>query len=279
VQVRNQQALDPRLIQVSIEVNGRLKTYSQLAIMITGTKYANPLQNECEVTLYNLDKATQDYLLTETSPYNLNRTPKTVIVKAGRVSYGAALVYTGNIIYSRVTQPPDIGITLKCLTGNFLKGNILSLSYPSGTPLSVISKQLAANTQTALQFQATDKTISNYSYAGSVLQQVNSVSSLGNYNVFIDNNTLVVKDGLVPLTGVVRILDADSGMIGIPEFTEQGIKVKFLLDNRTTLGGALDIRSTVYPAANGIYVIYKLGFEIATRDTPFYWIAEGARLR
>jgi hypothetical protein len=279
VQARNAQALDPRVIEVSIQVNGRLNTYSQLAITASGTKYANALQNECELTIYNLDKATQDYLLTETSPYNLNRTPKLVIIKAGRQSYGTALIYTGNIIYSKVTQPPDIGITLKSLTGNFLKGNILSRSYASGTPLSVISNQLAMDTQTALQFQATNKNIGNYSYSGSLLNQVGHLAGLGNYNVFIDNNTLVVKDGFVPLTGVVRILDAQSGMIGIPEFTEQGIRVKFLLDNRTTLGGALDIRSTIYPAANGLYVIYKLGFEIATRDTPFYWIAEAARLR
>ncbi len=53
-----------------------------------GTKYGNSLQNECVVTIDNLDKQTQDYLLTETSPYNKNRTPKTVTVRAGRESYG-----------------------------------------------------------------------------------------------------------------------------------------------------------------------------------------------
>ncbi len=66
-------------------------------------------------------------------------------------------------------------------------------------------------------------------------------------------------------------------MIGIPEFTEQGIKVKFLLDNRTTLGGGIQIESKIYPATNGNYVIYKLGFEITNRDKPFYWIAEATR--
>lgn len=102
---------------------------------------------------------------------------------------------------------------------------------------------------------------------------------MGGINVFIDDNTLVVKDAYVPLTNTLRILSAETGMIGIPEFTEQGIKVKFLLDNRTTLGGSLRIDSKQYPAANGDYVIYKLGFQIATRDTPFYYIAEAARRR
>ena len=68
-------------------------------------------------------------------------------------------------------------------------------------------------------------------------------------------------------------------MIGIPEFTEQGVKVKFLVDNQTKLGGGIEIRSVQYPATNGQYSIYKLGFQIASREQPFYYIAEAARRR
>ena len=274
------QELDPRIVKVSIEVNGRLKTYSSpMAITAYGTKYGNALQNECEVVIENLDKETQDYILTETTPYNLNRTPKTIIVEAGRVSYGTAVIYRGNIVTSIVSQPPDIGMTLKCLTGNFIKGNILTRNQPGSATLSQISAQIAQDTGTLLNFQATNKNISNYNFSGPAPNQVNLLGTMGGLNVFIDDNTLVVKDAFIPLTGVNRILSASTGMIGIPEFTEQGIKVKFLLDNRTTLGGGLQIISKQYPAANGNYVIYKLGFQIATRDTPFYYIAEAARRR
>lgn len=274
------QALDPRIVKVTIEVNGQLKTYaSPFAITANGTKYGNPLQNEAEIMIENIDRSTQDYLLTQTSPYNLNRTPKTLTLEAGRVSTGMAVIYRGNIVNTLVTQPPDIGVTLKCLTGNFLKGNIISRSQPGMATLKQISTAVAADTSSVLNFQATDKNISNYTYNGAALQQVDALGQIGGINVFIDDNTLVVKDAFIPLTGVTRILSKDTGMIGIPEFTEQGIKVKFLLDNRTTLGGGLQIISQQYPAANGFYVIYKLGFQIATRDTPFYYIAEAARLR
>jgi len=272
-------ALDPRIVRITIEVNGQLKYYqSPLQITANGTKYANALQNDCIVTIDNLDKATQDYLLTETSPYNLNRTPKTLVVEAGRESYGTAVIYTGNIINILVSQPPDITVQLKCLTGNFVKGNAIATSQPGQATFRQICTQIAQDTGTILNFQATDKNISNYAYAGGSLQQVNYANTLGNYNVFIDNNVLVVKDAYVPLTGQTRILSASTGMIGIPEFTERGIKVKMLLDNQTTLGSAIDIRSTQYPAANGIYVIFKLGFQIANRDVPFYYIAEATRL-
>jgi hypothetical protein len=272
--------LDPRIVKVSITVNGVVKTYSSpLAITITGTRYGNALQNEAEILIENLDKPTQDYILTETSPYNKNKTPKVVTVEAGRQSYGTSLIYRGNIVTSSVSQPPDIGITLRCLTGNFTKGNVLTRNQPGQATLKQISSQIAQDNQTILNFQATDRNIANYAFAGAATNQVDLLNSLGNINAFIDNGTLIVKNAFIPLNNTLRILNAETGMIGIPEFTEWGVKVKFLLDNRTTLGGALRIQSKIYPAINGDYVIYKLAFQIATRDVPFYYVAEAARIQ
>lgn len=274
------QSLDPRIVKITIDVNGRLKTYSSpMNIRASGTKYGNALQNDCTVILSNLDRSTQDYILTETSPYNLNKTPKTVIVEAGRESYGTAVIYRGNIIKSIVSQPPDISITLSCLTGNFLKGNIITRNQSGVASLEAICRGVSQDTSTILNFQATDKNIANYSFGGGALNQVELLNNMGGINAFIDDDTLIVKNALVPLTGVTRVLSAETGMIGIPEFTEQGIKVKMLIDNQTKLGAGLHINSVQYPAANGEYVIYKLGFDIASRDVPFYYIAEAARRR
>lgn len=274
------QALDPRIVQVSIQVNGQTKIYGgDLWISAVGTKYGNVLQNDAEITIQNLDKVTQDYILTETTPYNLNATPKTVSLFAGRKSYGTALIYLGTVVSSRVTQPPDIGIVLKCLTGNFFKGNLVTRNQPGGATLSQITQGVANDLGLLLRFQATDKTITNFNFAGSNLNQVDALSQLGTFNVYVDNNTLVVKNAGDPLLGSTRVISADNGMIGIPEFTEQGIKVKFLLDNITQVGSGIQIISKVYPAANGIYVIYKLGFQISSREQPFYYIAEASRIQ
>lgn len=276
-------ALDPRLISVSVIVGNQTKIYTAQGyepfnIKAIGTKYANALQNEAQITISNLDKATQDYLLTETTPFNLNNSPKTIILSAGRQSYGTAVIYTGNIVSSTVSQPPDLSITFKCLTGNFLKTNVISRNEPASVQLMQLCQKIAQDTMTVLRFEATDKAIPNYIFAGPALNQVQLLNSMGGINAFIDGNTLIVKNAMVPLSGTQRILSADSGMIGIPEFTEQGLRVTFLLDNKTIIGGGLQIMSHIYPAINGEYVIYKLGFNISSRDIPFYYIAECARI-
>lgn len=269
--------LDPRILRIGIEVSGKIKYYDGLTMTASGTKYANPNQNECEVKISNLDKATHDYLLSETSPFNQNPTPKRLIIEAGRVSTGASLVYQGDITETKGTQPPDIQVCIKAKTGNFDKGNIIGRSKSGKTPLSNIARDVANDLGLKLDFQAKEKQISNYSHSGAALRQVDRLGTTGAVSAYINNGTLVVKDINVPLKGKSRVLNLDTGMIGIPEFTEQGIKAKMLFDNQTDLGYGLDITSIMNPAANGLYVVYKLQFELASRDTPWYLMAEATR--
>lgn len=269
---------DPRIVRVGIEIDGKLKMFDNLAVYATGTKYANSIQNECEVRIANLDKPTRDYILTETSPLNLRRSPKRVVVEAGRKSYGTSTIIVGDIITSSVSQPPDIWVTLKALTGNFFNGQVVSRSSAPRAMVSQISQQIAGDLGLDLDFQATDKVIGNYNFVGGASKQVGEVGQMGNYNAYVDDNTFVVKDRNVPLKGTSKLLNKSSGMIGIPEISVYGVKVKYLLDNITKLGSELVVQSEINPTANGRYSIYKLAFEISSRDTPFYYIAEAYRI-
>lgn len=269
--------LDPRLLRIGVEVGGQLKLYEGLAMTASGTKFANANQNEAEVKITNLDQATRDYLLTETSPFNKNKKRKVLTVEAGRVSTGYSLVFSGDITNAVGAQPPDITITLKAATGDHAKGDIIATSQPGVAPLRNIAARVAQDMSLALDFQATPKQIANYTFTGSKVKQVEQLGVMGRVNAYIDDTTLVVKDFNAPLAKRTRELNLDTGMIGIPEFTEQGLKVKMLFDNQTVLGGGINITSRLNPAANGLYTVSKLSFELASRDTPFYYIAECAR--
>jgi len=128
-----------------------------------------------------------------------------------------------------------------------------------------------------LTFEAQDKQISNYSFSGPKLKQVDALGNSGGVVSYVDDNKLVVKDIKTPLRGGIPLVSAETGMIGIPEITVWGVKVKYLLDNISRLGGGIRVQSRENPAANGVYTIYQLGFEITNRDVPFYWIAEAWR--
>lgn len=270
--------LDPRIVRVGIEVRGVIKYYTDLQIQASGTKYANATENECEVKITNLSKDTRDYILTETSPFIKSKDPKRLILEAGRVSTGTSVVFIGDIISAVPSQPPDIQLTIKAATGSTQKGDIVTRSKAESTPLSKLAKDIAGDLGLKLQFQAQDKNISNYSFAGGNLKQVDELGRTGGVNAFVDDGTLVVKDYEVALNGKSQLLNLETGMIGVPEISEHGVKVKYLYNNESAIGGALVVQSKINPAANGTYVIYKLNFDLSNRDTPFYLMAEAKRL-
>jgi hypothetical protein len=270
--------VDRRLLQVSIEVDGQMQVFNQdFDIHAVGKKTANPLQNDCTVTIQNLTKEVRNYLLTETSPFNKNKTPKRLLVEAGRQSIGMTLLFEGNVVSSTPSQPPDIGLVLRAQTGAQAKTKVLARSGRAQQSLRSLAQAVAGDIDCALDFQATDKQIANYAFNGSALKQVDALQAAGGVDAYVDNKILVVKDRGKPLAGRVRIVNQKTGMIGIPEVTERGLKVTMLLDNETTLGGALEVTSELNPSVNGSYSIYQLGFDVASRAPPFYYIAEATR--
>ena len=255
-----------------------MRLYDQLAISANGQKFANPNQGECTISITNLARDVRDFIATETSPFNQNRRPKKITLEAGRVSTGLSLVYTGNVFRSTIGQPPDQVTTIKCLSGQFIKERTIATSLPGTIPLSRIVQQVAADARLGLENQATDRTISNWNFTGSALKQIDKLAAVPGINAFVDNDRLIIKNRAQALTGRLRVLSPQTGLIGIPQPTDRGLRVTMLYDNQTQLGGALEIRSNRYPAFNGLYQIYKLGFSIANRETPFYLIADVTRL-
>lgn len=270
--------LDLRQIRIGIEIRGEIRTYTNLAITAVGTKYVNPNQGECNITITNLEQSVVDFILVETSPFNRNRTPKRVIVEVGRESTGLSLLYSGIIFRSSITQPPDAVLSMRALTGQFQKGDIVARNATATASLSRIAEQVATDLGVSLVFEATDVQVANYAFTGAALRQVNKLQELGPVDAYVDGNRLIVKDTGTPLAGRLRRLNADTGMIGVPTFTEQGAKITFLYDSQTVLGGQLDVTSRQYPALTGQYVIYRLNYNITNRDIPFYYTAECRRL-
>lgn len=272
------QEFDPRILQVGIQIGEEIFYYEDLYITATGTKYGNENLGDCQVRIDNLTREHRQRILTETSKFTLNP-PTLLIVNAGRKSYGASQVFVGNVITSQITQPPDIGIILDAQTTYANALQTIAVSFPQNAGLRTIAQKAASDLSTSLTFQAKDKSISNYSFTGSPKLHITKLQETGNVNVFVDNNTLVIKDKNVPLEGAVKDLNLNTGLIGIPEITELGIRVRMLFDNNINTYKGINLESTKNPSLNGLYQIYKLSFDLSSRDTPFYWIAECSRVQ
>jgi len=275
---------DDRIIKIVLSYGTAITTIdtsedpaNPMAIYASGSKFADITQNECTVSIANLSRPLRNALATNLTPADYNSVRKSIQVWAGRVSTGMFLRYEGDIISAVPTQPPDISMVIRSKTMQFFKQDILAQSYAVTTTVSQIAQGVAATLGAALKFEATDKNISNYSYTGSAIGQVAKLSSFGSIDAYVDDGTLVCKNKGVPLDNAIHAMSIDSGMVGQVELTEWGVRVKALLSPDVKVGGTLRLVSIQNPSLNGDYTIYKTGFEIASRDVPFYDVIEATR--
>lgn len=272
--------IDQRIVRLGIEIDGALKFYEGLSIHAKGTKFTSPNQGQCTITIFNLNRETRENLMRESNPFNTSGQRKSVILEVGRESYGTAVLYTGDIFRSYPTEKPDLGLEMKCITGHFNKGRLVSRSGQEVSTLSSIASGVATDNNLALSFEVDDRNVANYSFTGSPNAQITRLSELSDSDVYVDNGILYVKPNGKPKTGAtVRILNKSTGMVGVPKGTENGIKASMLFDPVTQIGSQLSLTSEINPVLDGDYNIYKLDFDITSRDGPFYLHAEGNRIR
>jgi len=267
-----QSAFDGRLIELDIALPTGTLTFSEgFAIYASGQKFFSANSASCECRIYNLTQAQRQQIITLSSPLKQPRTPVAMTLKAGRKSSGLFLLYTGQVILADVLQPPDIGIVLRSLANNFLTGSIQNVQFAASAPISSIAQGIAKNGGWLLNNQATDKTISNFSYTGTPLDGVEELNNMGGIQACVDNGTLTLVDSDKAVANSNYMLNSGTGMVGIPQVTDQGIIVKMMLNNKIQIGGNVTVQSVINPAANGKYKIMQIHYEIASRDQPFWY--------
>lgn len=275
-------AFDQRIVRVGIEIDGKISTFEGLDIRSRGRKFASSLPAQCDITISNLTREQRNFILTHATPLIVKgkgtapgpqRTPVEVTLDVGRESYGAFRLYEGNSFACGATQPPDIGIVLQSLTQNINAALAGAWTQSGVRPLSVISKAVAdsMNPPLALDFQATDKNIDNYSFTGAALSQVEKLNQMGGTQSWIDNKKLVVVDSDKPIKGATRLINLSTGMIGVPQVTDTGVLVRVLVDNSIQVGCSVEIQSKINPAVNGTFKVCRMEWDIANRREPFYY--------
>lgn len=269
--------LDKRIITIEIDVAGGKKRMEGMSVEVSASKNASAVANEAEIKIANMARADREYLITSTSPMMRPRRYHGISVWMGYESSGITRIFKGDIVSAQITQPPDIWLNIKAMTGYFSRGEVLARTAPAQTRLSVLAEGVASDLGLTLDFQARDKSIANYSFTGGAYMQVDKLGQAGLVDAYVDDDKLIVKDRGKGLVNRVRKLSEENGMIGIPVVDERGIRVRMLFDPFTTVGTVLDVTSRMNPAANGRFTVYKLRYTGATRNTPFYIDADALR--
>lgn len=264
--------LDGRLIRIGIQVGGQMVYYTNadgMAMSASGAKYADPTKNKCAVQIANCRREVRDAIL--------QRGQNALSVDVGRESGGLWQVFIGDITYVECSPPPDITLKITAATGADTEYKIVSRSFGGATMLSAIATGVAQDLEKNLKFEAKDRQLYNYYFNGPANTQLYRLEEAG-VTVHVDDRDMLVQDKDKPIAGRIKILDKTSGMIGVPTVTDEGVKVRYLIDSPSVIGGLLRVDSEVNKAVNGDYIIDVLSFSASSHSDDFYYEAEGVKL-
>jgi len=282
--------MDKRICYVQIQTPDGDKEIHNISIKGRITRKMSETGSECEVSIANLSREDVEYLTTYTSPYVDQSKKKRINVFAGYESTGIGMIFSGDIYSALPEGMPDTWLKIKAKTNYFEQQNIITYSQPTAT-----TQELASNIASQLGYELSwqsksQKIIDAFNFNGAKAKLLNKLNQLDNFRAYIDNNILycVDKDEEPPrqtnqpksyngqqgsttkTKGSVKIVNGNTGLIGLPQPDEYGVKIKVLLDPSVAIGDWFKLESQRLPIVNGFYQVYEMTYDFATREPQYY---------
>ncbi len=267
--------LDRRVCFIEVECNDngnrQLKRLEGLAIKGKVSRKMGSTLSEASVSVANLARSDIEYLTTFTSPYIKPKVKKKINIYAGYEKKGWGRIFSGDIENALPSDMPDTWLNIKAKS--LFYQNRVPLSYGlTNTTTKDTAESIANNLGLAFDWQATStKTIDVFNFTGSYAELIKKFNKLDDVTMYEDNGVIKVVDKIQKRPDkTAKLVSKDTGMIGIPEPDEYGIKIKFLIDASVFLGDWIQTKSVKLPSTDGYYQIYALDFDFASREQQYY---------
>lgn len=273
--------MDKRICYVQIQTPSGDKEIRNISIKGRITRKMSETGSICKISIANLSRDDVEYLTTYTSPYVDQSKKKRINVFAGYESTGVGMIFSGDIYSALPEGLPDTWLNIEAKTEYFNQQNIITMSQARMNTKS-IATIVANQLNLALVWRSkSEKFIDAFNFTGAKAKLLNRLNQLDNFTAFVDNGSLLVIDrneqapnsnetSTTKQKGYIKVVNGDSGLIGIPQPDEHGVKVKVLLDPSVNLGDWFKLESERLPIVNGFYQVYEMTYDFATREPQFY---------
>lgn len=186
-----------------------------------------------------------------------------VSIYAGDEKEGMSLIFMGDIITSipNYNAAPDVALEIDAMAGYY--AGLLAVppyTFKGSIPAASVLEQICNEAGFVFVNEGESKSVLNPYLKGSPVQKIISLANSYNLNIVLDGETLTLKpaDGNMQ---TIAILSATTGMIGYPDFTSNGIRVKAEFLPQVNVGNQIEVESIV-PKASGRWNIISLSHSL-----------------
>ena len=240
------------------------KVVTGLACSFNVEQVAAPDFNKCQGKIYNMSM--DDVAKLTTLSFEPLSVEKRNLIKLETTENGIdfTTVFIGEIenAYGDFNSAPNISLNVNALAGTYaMKLAASPLSSKGSVPAKELLNKLATAAGYKLETDITEN-VNNVYFQGSVMQQVYGIARAIGAKVVIDNDVLrVMRKGQSLKTGTV-LINAATGLIGYPTFSNQGINLSCLYNPNIKQQGLIQVESVV-PKATGVWRVIKVNHVVS----------------
>ena len=122
-------------------------------------------------------------------------------------------------------------------------------------------EQWAVEAGYTLENHGVNASVKNAVYRGSPVEKAQTLARDTNIDLIIDNGKFTITPMDKPVDGNAVLVDPQHGLLGYPQFNNDGIEFNMIFDPNLKIGGLVKIESIV-PRASGIWKITKINTKL-----------------
>ena len=244
------------------------KTIEGLACDVSVRKSGVPDKNEAKVKVWGLSYESMAQL-TMLAFKPLESQHNLISIEAGVKGGAMSLVFEGEIVsaFADFNAAPDVCMEFEADSGAYPQ----QVALPSATVNGEVRAehlfaQFAAQAGYSFRNEGVTSSVRDASFAGSPYDKLFKLARYLGCQLIIDDGAVVVTPAGQARRGGSVPLNKDTGLIGYPTFTREGISCRCLFNPCLEFGGLINVQSKV-PHATGIWRITGLNHAI-TAETP-----------
>ena len=268
---------------IVVDAQGTALDLSELRCKFVIEKAVDEKPNYSEITIYNLSAATQSSIIAN---------GKKVILEAGYRDGAYGLIFSGEIIQPLARKEDGVttSLTLICQDGDaFLNDAFTASTISSGATYADLI-QIMIKSGEDVDVGALSPGLSPTSLVrgkvlfGKAADYLNQLSKSNDAQFYVEDGAVnIVKAEDYDSSTAVE-LNPMTGLIGIPEQTDDGVNATCLLNPRVKLNTLIYINASLVaakqfaqgetsykgPTADGVYRVIKMQIEGDTRGNEWY---------
>lgn len=267
-------AFTKKIIEVHITLaNGEFSNHTTtkiirgLPITYESDQAGLPSRGTAKVRIYGIkleDLEALTFLSFKPLYVNLNK----IAVYAGDEETGLSLEFAGEITssYPEYNNAPDVYLEIEAMSGYY--SGMLAVppyTFKGSIPIATVIQTLSSQMGYTFVNEGETKQILNPYLEGSPVQKIIQLVKTHNLDVTISNNTVRLRASNVRRR-VKVVLSKDTGLLGYPSFTENGLRLRANYIPTLELGDVIEVESIV-PRASGQWEVISFSNSLGS-DTP-----------